>query len=133
MELQRTWRPPRRILPAFSPTRLQNAFRTLASTSFGRFNSVAEEIITHSPEETANWGREFAKRLSAPVLVLLTGELGSGKTTLTKGIVTGLGAARDFLLASGAQARDDLDQRYRHGLGRRSRGGSHESHIHACS
>ena len=56
---------------------------------------MAEEIITHSAEETANWGRQFAKRLSAPVLVLLTGELGSGKTTLTKGIVAGLGAARE--------------------------------------
>ena len=54
---------------------------------------MAEEIITHSAEETTIWGREFAKRLSAPVLVLLTGELGSGKTTLTKGIVAGLGAA----------------------------------------
>jgi len=38
-------------------------------------------------------GREFAKRLKAPVLVLLSGELGSGKTTLTKGVVSGLGAA----------------------------------------
>jgi tRNA threonylcarbamoyladenosine biosynthesis protein TsaE len=56
---------------------------------------VAEEIITHSSEETTNWGREFAKRLTAPVLILLTGELGSGKTTLTKGIVAGLGAARE--------------------------------------
>jgi tRNA threonylcarbamoyladenosine biosynthesis protein TsaE len=56
---------------------------------------VAEEIITHSSEETANWGREFAKRLSVPVLVLLTGDLGSGKTTLTKGIVAGLGAASE--------------------------------------
>jgi tRNA threonylcarbamoyladenosine biosynthesis protein TsaE len=56
---------------------------------------VAEEIITHSSEETINWGREFAKRLRAPVLVSLTGDLGSGKTTLTKGIVAGLGAARE--------------------------------------
>ena len=56
---------------------------------------MAEEIITHSSEETTNWGREFSKRLAAPVLVLLTGELGSGKTTLTKGIVAGLGAARE--------------------------------------
>jgi tRNA threonylcarbamoyladenosine biosynthesis protein TsaE len=56
---------------------------------------VAEEIITHSSEETTNWGREFAKRLRAPVLVSLTGDLGSGKTTLTKGIVAGLGAARE--------------------------------------
>ncbi|HVS74019.1 MAG TPA: tRNA (adenosine(37)-N6)-threonylcarbamoyltransferase complex ATPase subunit type 1 TsaE, partial [Candidatus Acidoferrales bacterium] len=39
------------------------------------------------------WGREFAAGLKAPVLVLLSGELGSGKTTLTKGIVGGLGVA----------------------------------------
>jgi tRNA threonylcarbamoyladenosine biosynthesis protein TsaE len=57
--------------------------------------NVAEEVITHSAEETANWGRELAKRLTAPILVLLTGDLGSGKTTLTKGIVAGLGAASE--------------------------------------
>jgi tRNA threonylcarbamoyladenosine biosynthesis protein TsaE len=56
---------------------------------------VSEEVITHSAEETTQWGREFAKRLRAPVLVLLTGDLGSGKTTLTKGIVAGLGAASE--------------------------------------
>jgi tRNA threonylcarbamoyladenosine biosynthesis protein TsaE len=56
---------------------------------------VAEEIVTHSAEETTAWGREFAARLKAPVLVLLSGDLGSGKTTLTKGIVSGLGAARE--------------------------------------
>jgi tRNA threonylcarbamoyladenosine biosynthesis protein TsaE len=56
---------------------------------------VAEEIITNSAEETTNWGRKFAKRLQAPVLVLLTGDLGTGKTTLTKGIVSGLGAANE--------------------------------------
>jgi tRNA threonylcarbamoyladenosine biosynthesis protein TsaE len=54
---------------------------------------VAEEIITRSAEDTSNWGREFSKRLKPPVLVLLTGDLGTGKTTLTKGIVSGLGAA----------------------------------------
>jgi tRNA threonylcarbamoyladenosine biosynthesis protein TsaE len=56
---------------------------------------VAEEIITRCTEETIQWGREFAKRLKAPVMVLLTGDLGSGKTTLTKGIVSGLGAAKE--------------------------------------
>lgn len=56
---------------------------------------MTEEIITHSAEETTRWGREFAKRIKAPVLVLLTGELGTGKTTLTKGIVSGLGAATE--------------------------------------
>jgi tRNA threonylcarbamoyladenosine biosynthesis protein TsaE len=56
---------------------------------------VGEEVITHSSEETIRWGREFASRLKPPVLLLLTGELGSGKTTLTKGIVAGLGAASE--------------------------------------
>jgi tRNA threonylcarbamoyladenosine biosynthesis protein TsaE len=56
---------------------------------------VSEEIITHSAEETMRWGREFSKRLNAPVLVLLAGDLGTGKTTLTKGIVAGLGAANE--------------------------------------
>jgi len=56
---------------------------------------VSEEVITQSAEGTTHWGREFAKRLRPPVLVLLTGDLGSGKTTLTKGIVAGLGAATE--------------------------------------
>ena len=56
---------------------------------------MIEEIITHSAEETTAWGRELAKHLKAPALVLLTGDLGTGKTTLTKGIVSGLGAASE--------------------------------------
>src|SRR5215470_16100289 len=58
-------------------------------------NGVSEQVVTHSAEETTQWGREFAKRLFPPVLLLLTGELGTGKTTLTKGIVAGLGAANE--------------------------------------
>lgn len=56
---------------------------------------MGEEVMTRSAEETIAWGREFAARLKVPVLVLLTGELGSGKTTLTKGLVAGLGAATE--------------------------------------
>ena len=56
---------------------------------------MSEAIITDSVEETTNWGREFSRRLHAPVLVLLTGDLGAGKTSLTKGIVAGLGAAAE--------------------------------------
>ena len=56
---------------------------------------MTEEVITHSAEETTSWGRQFAARLKAPIVVLLSGELGSGKTTLTKGIVSGLGAASE--------------------------------------
>jgi tRNA threonylcarbamoyladenosine biosynthesis protein TsaE len=56
---------------------------------------VAEEVITHSAEETIAWGRKLAERLNAPVLLMLAGELGSGKTTLTKGIVAGLAAGTE--------------------------------------
>ena len=56
---------------------------------------MPEEIITHSAVETVAWGRELARKLQPPVLVLLSGELGSGKTTLTKGIVAGLNAATE--------------------------------------
>jgi tRNA threonylcarbamoyladenosine biosynthesis protein TsaE len=56
---------------------------------------VTEEVITHSAEETIAWGRKLAEALQPPMLVLLSGELGSGKTTLTKGIVAGLHAAQE--------------------------------------
>lgn len=48
-----------------------------------------------SAEKTIELGRDLAARLRPPVLVLLSGELGAGKTTLAKGIVSGLGAARE--------------------------------------
>jgi tRNA threonylcarbamoyladenosine biosynthesis protein TsaE len=53
------------------------------------------EVITHSPEETLELGRRLAHQLPPACLVVLEGELGSGKTTLAKGIVSGLGAARE--------------------------------------
>jgi tRNA threonylcarbamoyladenosine biosynthesis protein TsaE len=56
---------------------------------------AATEVISHSAEETIEIGRRIAQRLSPPVLVLLSGDLGSGKTTLSKGIISGLGAARE--------------------------------------
>ena len=56
---------------------------------------MAEEVITNSAEETIAWGRQLGENLRAPLLVLLSGELGSGKTTLTKGIVAGLHVAQE--------------------------------------
>ncbi|MGA8013343.1 MAG: tRNA (adenosine(37)-N6)-threonylcarbamoyltransferase complex ATPase subunit type 1 TsaE [Candidatus Acidiferrales bacterium] len=54
---------------------------------------ASRELVTHSSEETIQRGREIGAQLKVPVLVLLSGELGAGKTTLTKGIASGLGAA----------------------------------------
>ena len=55
--------------------------------------NLPRSIITHDAEHTIRAGREIAKELTAPMLVLLSGELGAGKTTLAKGLISGLGAA----------------------------------------
>jgi tRNA threonylcarbamoyladenosine biosynthesis protein TsaE len=52
---------------------------------------LARLFRTESEEETIALGRELARELKG--VVLLIGNLGAGKTTLTKGIVEGLGAA----------------------------------------
>jgi tRNA threonylcarbamoyladenosine biosynthesis protein TsaE len=56
---------------------------------------AAQTIVTSSAEETMEAGRALARTLSPPLLVFLYGELGAGKTTLAKGIISGLGAARE--------------------------------------
>ena len=56
---------------------------------------AVSEFVSRSSDETVAKGREIAAKLRPPVLVLLSGDLGSGKTTLTKGIISGLGAARE--------------------------------------
>jgi tRNA threonylcarbamoyladenosine biosynthesis protein TsaE len=56
---------------------------------------TSRELVTHSMDEMIERGREIGASLKAPALILLSGELGAGKTTLTKGIVSGLGAARE--------------------------------------
>jgi tRNA threonylcarbamoyladenosine biosynthesis protein TsaE len=52
-------------------------------------------MITHSAEETISRGREIGARLKLPVLILLEGELGAGKTTFTKGLASGVGAVAE--------------------------------------
>ena len=49
------------------------------------------EYITHSREETIAVAQEFAAGLQGGDVVLLSGELGAGKTTFTKGIALALG------------------------------------------
>jgi tRNA threonylcarbamoyladenosine biosynthesis protein TsaE len=77
-------------------------------TSDKQKTKLPRNIVTHSAEETISLGYELARELAsslvgapevdapqkkASVLVLLLGDLGAGKTTLTKGLVAGLGAA----------------------------------------
>ena len=53
------------------------------------------EITTHSAEETIAFGRTLAGLLAPPKLVLLSGDLGAGKTTLVKGIAAAFDAAAE--------------------------------------
>jgi tRNA threonylcarbamoyladenosine biosynthesis protein TsaE len=55
---------------------------------------ASSPTITSSADETIAFGRSLAAELSPPLIVLLRGELGAGKTTLVKGIAEGFGAAR---------------------------------------
>ncbi len=55
---------------------------------------MTSHTLTHSAEETIAFGRKLAAELSPPLIVLLRGDLGAGKTTLTKGIAEGFEAAR---------------------------------------
>jgi tRNA threonylcarbamoyladenosine biosynthesis protein TsaE len=70
-------------------------FHTLNKSASPMVSGTRWEVVTHSPEETIRLGYELAARLGRPSLVLLEGDLGSGKTTLVKGLVAGLGAARE--------------------------------------
>jgi tRNA threonylcarbamoyladenosine biosynthesis protein TsaE len=51
------------------------------------------EFITHSGADTIEVGRKLADILRPPQLLLLEGDLGTGKTTLVKGIAQALDAA----------------------------------------
>ena len=55
--------------------------------------NFARQFETHSDEETRAVGRLLAGELPETGVVLLIGDLGAGKTTLTKGIAEGRSAA----------------------------------------
>ena len=56
---------------------------------------AGRNFLTHSAEETIQLGRQLARQLVPPVVVLLAGDLGAGKTTFAKGLVAGLGVAAE--------------------------------------
>jgi len=49
----------------------------------------------HSAQGTEDWGAAFASELQAGTVIALCGNLGAGKTHLTKGLVRGLGSTAD--------------------------------------
>jgi tRNA threonylcarbamoyladenosine biosynthesis protein TsaE len=58
------------------------------------------EVLTSSEEETFRLARDLAKDFRGDEVVLLTGELGAGKTVFAKGLAAGLGFCESRLVCS---------------------------------
>lgn len=57
---------------------------------------MTSEIITNSKEETIKLGETISNKLFPGAVITLNGDLGAGKTTITKGIGKGLGIEEDI-------------------------------------
>ncbi len=56
------------------------------------------ELITHSTEETQELGRHIGELAQPGDIILLTGNLGAGKTCFTQGVARGLGI-EDYVMS----------------------------------
>lgn len=54
------------------------------------------EVITNSEKETIELGMEIAPKLEKGMVIVLSGDLGSGKTKLTEGILTYFGLENEI-------------------------------------
>ncbi|WP_176725328.1 tRNA (adenosine(37)-N6)-threonylcarbamoyltransferase complex ATPase subunit type 1 TsaE [Streptomyces sp. DvalAA-19] len=63
----------------------------MSGTGTGTGTAVTVTLTVESPEQMQDLGRRLARVLAPGDLVMLTGELGAGKTTLTRGLGEGLG------------------------------------------
>ena len=57
------------------------------------------DVISKSVAQTLNLGRRLARNLKAGDILCLFGNLGSGKTVLTKGIAEGLGVDKSKVIS----------------------------------
>ena len=57
---------------------------------------MIEEIISESPEETIKWAEDIGRSARRGNIYALSGELGSGKTIIAKGIARGMGIKEDI-------------------------------------
>lgn len=57
------------------------------------------KILSSSVKQTLNLGQKLARHLAGGEIILLSGNLGAGKTVLTKGIAQGLGIDKNEVVS----------------------------------
>ena len=57
-------------------------------------------ITTHSPNETQRLAKTIGKKIEHPLVICLTGDLGSGKTYFVQGLAEGLEVPADYYITS---------------------------------
>ena len=55
-----------------------------------------EKYITNSEEETRDFAKKFAKKLNIGDIVILSGDLGSGKTKFVEGVLSNFGLENEI-------------------------------------
>jgi tRNA threonylcarbamoyladenosine biosynthesis protein TsaE len=57
-------------------------------------------ITTHSPNETQKLGKTIGKKIEHPLVIGLSGDLGSGKTAFVQGLAEGLEVPAEYYITS---------------------------------
>jgi tRNA threonylcarbamoyladenosine biosynthesis protein TsaE len=65
-----------------------------------RVSSFEFQTTTHCPDETQKLGEKIGSLLKTPMIITLTGELGSGKTALVQGLAKGLEVPVEYYITS---------------------------------
>ncbi len=61
---------------------------------------MKKEFILESDKDTRKLGKEIGKLISSGICIFLSGNLGSGKTTFTKGLARGIGISEQYYITS---------------------------------
>ncbi len=70
-------------------------------------------MLIHSESEMLEYGRKLGAKLKAPSVLELLGDVGAGKTTLTRGIAYGLGINENITSPSFTLSKEYTGKNYR--------------------
>lgn len=70
-------------------------------------------MLIHSEAEMIEYGKQLGQTLEAPVVLELLGDVGAGKTTLTRGIAVGLGIQEPVTSPSFTISKEYQGEKYR--------------------